>query len=145
MPRDADARYEVRRLCAWFDDKFHSEVTSKLLYERVNKKLIGQGYPDSKNVKTGASADQVPSGLSGLAAGSAALAGGQRDDAGRFYRGGASVLSGLYPRCRLEPACGGEGLVRQDQVAARRSGRCWPIRCRAFRRRRIMPTWISDG
>ncbi len=55
MPRDADGRYEVRRLCAWFDDKFHEEVTSKLLYERVNKKIMGQGYPDSKNVKFGAS------------------------------------------------------------------------------------------
>jgi glutathione S-transferase len=55
MPRTAEGRYEVRRLCAWFDDKFHSEVTSNLLYERVNKKIMGQGYPDSKNVKTGAS------------------------------------------------------------------------------------------
>ena len=54
MPRDAEGRYEVRRLCAWFDDKFHDEVTSKLLYERVNKKITGQGYPDSKNVKFGA-------------------------------------------------------------------------------------------
>ena len=55
MPRDPDGRYEVRRLCAWFDDKFHAEVTSKLLYERVNKKVMGLGYPDSKNVKAGAS------------------------------------------------------------------------------------------
>lgn len=55
MPRDAEGRYEVRRLCAWFDDKFHDEVTSKLLYERVNKKVMGLGYPDSKNVKSGAS------------------------------------------------------------------------------------------
>jgi glutathione S-transferase len=55
MPRDAEGRYEVRRLCAWFDDKFHDEVTSKLLYERVNKKVMGLGYPDSKNVKFGAS------------------------------------------------------------------------------------------
>jgi glutathione S-transferase len=54
IPRDADARYEVRRLCAWFDDTFYSEVTSKLLHERVNKKIQGQGYPDSKNVKAGA-------------------------------------------------------------------------------------------
>lgn len=54
MPRDADTRYEVRRLCAWFDDKFHAEVTSKLLYERVYKKIMGLGYPDSKNVKSGA-------------------------------------------------------------------------------------------
>ncbi|TCL01609.1 glutathione S-transferase [Shimia isoporae] len=56
MPRDADGRYEVRRLVAWFDDKFHHEVTSKLLYERVNKKLMGTGYPDSTNVKAGAKA-----------------------------------------------------------------------------------------
>jgi len=56
MPKDADARYEVRRLVSWFDDKFHHEVTSKLLYERVNKKITGQGYPDSRNVKAGAKA-----------------------------------------------------------------------------------------
>lgn len=54
MPRDAETRFEVRRLCAWFDDKFHQEVTSKLLYERVNKKITGQGYPESRNVKSGA-------------------------------------------------------------------------------------------
>lgn len=54
MPRDVDARYEVRRLCNWFDDKFHNEVTSKLLYERVNRKVQGTGYPDSKAVKFGA-------------------------------------------------------------------------------------------
>ena len=54
MPRDVDARYEVRRLCNWFDDKFHDEVTSKLLYERVNRKMQGTGYPDSRNVKFGA-------------------------------------------------------------------------------------------
>jgi glutathione S-transferase len=55
MPREAENRYEVRRLCAWFDDKFHDEVTSKLLYERVNKKVMKLGYPDSKNVKSGSS------------------------------------------------------------------------------------------
>ncbi len=54
MPDTPEARFEVRRLVAWFDDKFHNEVTSKLLYERINKKLQGQGYPDSKNVKSGA-------------------------------------------------------------------------------------------
>mgnify|MGYP002777026399 CR=1 FL=1 len=56
MPRDPDGRYEVRRLCAWFDDKFHGEVTSKLVYERINKKVMAQGYPDSKAVKSGAAA-----------------------------------------------------------------------------------------
>ncbi|MEM1235525.1 MAG: glutathione S-transferase family protein [Pseudomonadota bacterium] len=56
LPSAKDARFEVRRLVAWFDDKFHREVTSKLLYERVNKKMMGQGYPDSSNVKAGAKA-----------------------------------------------------------------------------------------
>ncbi|WP_163848102.1 glutathione S-transferase family protein [Pseudooceanicola aestuarii] len=56
MPSEPLARFEVRRLVAWFDDKFHHEVTSKLLYERVNKKVMKQGFPDSGNVKAGAKA-----------------------------------------------------------------------------------------
>jgi glutathione S-transferase len=56
MPKDPEDRFEVRRLVTWFDDKFHSEVTSKLLYERVNKKVTKEGYPDSTNVKAGAKA-----------------------------------------------------------------------------------------
>ena len=53
MPESAEDRYEVRRLINWFDDKFHNEVTSKLLHERINKKIMKQGAPDSKNVMNG--------------------------------------------------------------------------------------------
>jgi len=56
MPGNADGRYEVRRLVSWFDDKFHNEVTANLVYERVNKKISGQGYPDSARIKAGAKA-----------------------------------------------------------------------------------------
>jgi glutathione S-transferase len=56
LPSDPVLKLEVRRLVTWFDDKFHHEVTSKLLYERVNKKMMKAGYPDSKNVKAGARA-----------------------------------------------------------------------------------------
>jgi len=56
MPRDPDARHEVRRLVAWFDDKFNAEVTTKLMGERVFRKVQGTGYPDSANVKAGARA-----------------------------------------------------------------------------------------
>jgi glutathione S-transferase len=56
MPKDADGRYEVRRLVNWFDDKFHAEVTAKLMGERVFKKVMGAGYPDSAHVKAGARA-----------------------------------------------------------------------------------------
>ncbi|GGE45158.1 glutathione S-transferase [Primorskyibacter flagellatus] len=54
MPTTPAERAEVRRLVSWFDDKFHKEVTSNLLFERVNKKLMKQGYPESKNIKAGA-------------------------------------------------------------------------------------------
>ncbi len=54
LPTTPEGRYETRRLVAWFDDKFFNEVTSKLLYERVNKKIMGAGYPDSRAIKDGA-------------------------------------------------------------------------------------------
>ncbi len=53
LPRGAEARVEARRLMNWFDDKFHHEVTANLLYERVNKKLEGTGYPDSRKIQAG--------------------------------------------------------------------------------------------
>jgi glutathione S-transferase len=56
MPRDAAARFEVRRICAWFDDKFYGEVSGKVLHEKVTKKLAGQGHPDSRAVKSAAAA-----------------------------------------------------------------------------------------
>jgi len=54
MPREPKARAEVRRLVGWFDGKFHDEVTSNLVYERVNKKVMRGGYPDGRAVKMGA-------------------------------------------------------------------------------------------
>jgi len=54
IPKGSDERYEVKRLVNWFDDKFHQEVTKKLLHERVLKKISGAGFPESKNVKMGA-------------------------------------------------------------------------------------------
>lgn len=56
MPGEPFARHEVRRLCAWFDDKFQHEVTARLLHERVIKKIAKQGYPDSGRIKEGARA-----------------------------------------------------------------------------------------
>ncbi len=53
LPRTPAERAEARRLTYWFDDKFHHEVTANLVYERVHKKLMGGGYPDSKNIKAG--------------------------------------------------------------------------------------------
>ena len=56
MPSDPLGRYEVRRLVQFFDDTFHGEVTTKLVGERVYKKMTKRGYPDSGAVKSGAKA-----------------------------------------------------------------------------------------
>ncbi|SIO48812.1 glutathione S-transferase [Rhodovulum sp. ES.010] len=53
LPGGPAERAEARRLCFWFDDKFHHEVTARLIYEKVNKKITGEGYPDSRAVKAG--------------------------------------------------------------------------------------------
>ena len=53
LPLNLEERAEVRRLISWFDDKFNQEVTQNLLYERITKKIIGQGFPEAKNVKSG--------------------------------------------------------------------------------------------
>ena len=53
IPTLALDRYEVRRLCAWFDDKFNAEVTRPIMTERVWKKVMKAGHPDSRAVKSG--------------------------------------------------------------------------------------------
>jgi glutathione S-transferase len=50
---DPPARAEQRRLTAWFDLLFHNEVTVNLLYEKVNKRFMGLGEPDSARVRAG--------------------------------------------------------------------------------------------
>ncbi len=53
MSGGAEARAEIRRLVAWFDDKFNREVTENLLHERVIKRLSRTGYPDGQCLKAG--------------------------------------------------------------------------------------------
>jgi glutathione S-transferase len=139
MPREPAGRYEVRRLCAWFDDKFHTEVTANLLYERVNKKLMGRGYPDSQKIKAGASAIKFHLDyLAWLLEHRRWLAGNAMTLAD-FTAAAHLSSSGLHLGCGLGPRADGQGLVCQDQIAARvppasgRSGarvsRCAPL-CR---------------
>ncbi|MDP6108956.1 MAG: glutathione S-transferase family protein [Rhodospirillales bacterium] len=46
-------RAEVRRLVAWFDHKFNREVTENLVGEKVMKRFLGLGAPDSKAIRAG--------------------------------------------------------------------------------------------
>lgn len=48
-----DVRAEVRRLTAWFDLKFHREVTVNLVDEKINKRFLGLGQPSSAAIRAG--------------------------------------------------------------------------------------------
>ncbi len=53
LGRTLAERAEVRRLVAWFDQKFHAEVTRNLLHERQMKRLLGRGNPDAAAIRAG--------------------------------------------------------------------------------------------
>lgn len=54
LPAEPEARAEVRRLCNWFDIKFHREVTVCLVGEKVTKRLVqGATEPDSRLIRAG--------------------------------------------------------------------------------------------
>ncbi|MGC2854967.1 glutathione S-transferase family protein [Novispirillum sp. DQ9] len=46
-------RAEARRLAAWFDGKFYREVTAPLVQEKLLKRMLNQGAPDSRLVRAG--------------------------------------------------------------------------------------------
>lgn len=46
-------RAETRRLTAWMDDQFFREATSALLHERIYKRLMSAGMPDSTVMRAG--------------------------------------------------------------------------------------------
>lgn len=50
---DPGMRAEVRRLVNWFDLKFNAEVTENLAGERVMKRFLGLGQPDSGAIRAG--------------------------------------------------------------------------------------------
>ena len=53
LGRQPMQRAEVRRLVYWFDRKFHTEVTENLVGEKMMKRFLGLGEPDSRAVRAG--------------------------------------------------------------------------------------------
>ena len=49
----ATIRAEVRRLAAWFDKKFNAEVTRNLVEEKIMKRFLGLGEPNSQAIRAG--------------------------------------------------------------------------------------------
>ena len=57
IPVDKKLRFEARRLNNWFDDKFHKEVGSLIIHEKIDRRFMnheqGGGTPDMENVRIG--------------------------------------------------------------------------------------------
>ena len=57
LPGDAVARAEARRLVAWFDDKFHTEVGRNLPHEKLVRRFMartdGGGAPRAEHLRAG--------------------------------------------------------------------------------------------
>ncbi len=53
LGRTLAERIEIRRLVAWFDQKFGFEVTRNLLGEKFMKRLLGRGNPDATAIREG--------------------------------------------------------------------------------------------
>ncbi len=53
MGRTLAERVEVRRLAAWFDGKFASEVTQNLFGEKMMRRMTKRGNPDPAAIRTG--------------------------------------------------------------------------------------------
>ena len=52
-PGGPSERAEVRRLVAWFDGKFDREVTQNLVGEKIMKRFMRRGEPDSRAIRAG--------------------------------------------------------------------------------------------
>jgi len=50
---DPAARAETRRLVSWFDEKFAREVSDNLVGEKVMKRFLGLGQPDTEAIRAG--------------------------------------------------------------------------------------------
>lgn len=54
FPETALEKFETRRLISWFDEKFHEEVTSNLVGERLLRRVKNSsGYPDEGKIMFG--------------------------------------------------------------------------------------------
>ncbi|RDD61517.1 glutathione S-transferase family protein [Ferruginivarius sediminum] len=53
LGHDPMERAEVRRLALWFDAKFNREVTINLVDEKILKRFMKLGHPDSQAIRAG--------------------------------------------------------------------------------------------
>ena len=51
FPGDAVERVEIRRLVQWFEGKFAEEVSAPMVYEKIDRRFMGEGSPNMDAVR----------------------------------------------------------------------------------------------
>ena len=117
LGRDAAARAEVRRLVGWFDLKFDREVTGRLLEEKIMKRLVRSGQPDSQSIRIANANLHIHLQYIAWLADRRSWLAGRPVLPRRHRRRRPSLGGGLSRRHPLGCPSRGEGLVRPGQVA----------------------------
>ena len=113
------ARAEARRLADWFHRKFHDEVTSYLVDEKVFRRFGPQSAsPNMEAMRAGHENLRYHLSLYRPSRRDAELARGRCHQLRRSRRGGASVGARLSRRSTMGGARGGEELVCAAEIAA---------------------------
>ncbi len=121
MPTETGRRVEVRRLAAWFNEKFFAEVSGPLVMERFYKRLMrieqGGGPPDTDAIRAARINVRYHIAYIGWLVRTRDWLAGDRMTLRRSRRRRASVGGGLPGRRAMDRRRGVEELVRAGEVA----------------------------
>ena len=121
MPVDIGHRVEVRRLAAWFNEKFFAEVSGPLVMERFYKRHMrieqGGGPPDTDAIRAARINVRYHVAYIGWLVRTRDWLAGDQHELRRSRRGRASVGGGLSGRRAMDRRRGIEELVRAGEVA----------------------------
>ena len=116
MPEEPGRRVEVRRLAAWFNEKFFTEVSGPLVLERFYKRLMrieqGGGPPDTDAIRAARINVRYHLSYIGWLVRHARLACRRTDELRRSCCRSPSVGGRLPGRCAVERRRSREELVR---------------------------------
>ena len=121
LPASMGERIEVRRLMAWFNEKFFEEASNPLVTERIYKRFMseeqGGGAPAADVIRAAQGQCALSSGLYRLAGADAELSRRRPADLCGPRRRGASFGDRLSGRRAMERGRRGKGVVRAGEIA----------------------------
>ena len=120
LPASMAERIEVRRLMAWFNDKFFEEVSNPLVTERIYKRFMseekGGGAPATEVIRAAKANVRYHLAYIGWLVADAELPRRRPADLRGPRRRGASFGDRLSGRRAMERGRGGKGVVRAGEI-----------------------------